>query len=610
MQLRLLPCSLAIILVTLISACGLPLKPIATTDGSAPAGAGATTAEQPNGPTDTPFPRATPTPRADQQASNMELVGALALKPSSNGSHADVAAYKQLAFVGTWQGTCPRSSVRIIDISDPTQPTELATTPQRPGVAMEDMAAMEIGGRDVLAIGLQACGQSLLPAGIVTGLELIDISDPANPKRLSVFETNGVHEFGLTKTPDGRAIALLAIPNVEAESANEDGRGGTGDLIIVDLSDPLQPRQIAEWGVQDDPSFGPVIARELEQGSFPGTFLHSVRAGPDGSRAFLSYWDAGVIILDIRDPAQPRYVSRTTYSATEEGNAHSIAVSDDGSLLVEANEDFSPESLMITSNALEGRHVVLPLPYAGSADTATLRGNLAKAGRGCPADSVPNQAAEDPYTDDVQDAIALIERGGCNVDQKIARAQLAGATGVIVYGAGDYPDMRDLEGENRVQLSGNEDVRLTIPAVYANVRTGRALAEATQPVTVSAAPAFDGWGGLRIFDLGDPQNPALLSTFATTNTNNQALAEAQPGARWSAHDPDLHENLLFVSWYSDGVRAIDISDPAKPREVGYWTGKGAPGAAPPVDIWGIVVHGDLVLASDRNFGLYILKMAQ
>ena len=56
------------------------------------------------------------------------------------------------------------------------------------------------------------------------------------------------------------------------------------------------------------------------------------------------------------------------------------------------------------------------------------------------------------------------------------------------------------------------------------------------------------------------------------------------------------------------MRALDVADPAAPREIGSWAGLGAPADAPAVDIWGVALHGSLVLASDRNFGLYILRL--
>ena len=87
-------------------------------------------------------------------------------------------------------------------------------------------------------------------------------------------------------------------------------------------------------------------------------------------------------------------------------------------------------------------------------------------------------------------------------------------------------------------------------------------------------------------------------------TNNAAVATL---GTWSVHNPEVRGNTVYASWYSDGVRVIDISQPSSPREIGFWTGLGAPGGAPAVNIWSVVPHGNLLLVSDRNFGLYILK---
>ena len=130
-------------------------------------------------------------------------------------------------------------------------------------------------------------------------------------------------------------------------------------------------------------------------------------------------------------------------------------------------------------------------------------------------------------------------------------------------------------------------------------------------MTVNASPVFNGCGYLRFFDITDPANPKQLSTFATENTNNEALASetlaAQGKEWWSVHNPEVRGNIVYASWFSDGVRVIDISELFSPREIGSWTGEDAPEDAPAVDIWSVVPHGDLLLASDRNYGLYVLK---
>jgi hypothetical protein len=35
------------------------------------------------------------------------------------------------------------------------------------------------------------------------------------------------------------------------------------------------------------------------------------------------------------------------------------------------------------------------------------------------------------------------------------------------------------------------------------------------------------------------------------------------------HNPTIFKNLVFTTWYGHGMRAIDISNPYNPREVGH-----------------------------------------
>ncbi len=180
---------------------------------------------------------------------DVDMLGSLRLDPPNVQAHADVAGYRDLAFVGKWRGSCPGTGVDIVSLERPAAPRKLADTVDHPNTSMEDMQAMRIGDLDVLATGLQDCqGASLEPGA--DGLELHDITDPAAPRLLSSFPTaEGVHEVDLTRTPDGRVLALLAVPTLELATADEDLRGGTGDLLIVDITDPAEPVQVGEWGL-------------------------------------------------------------------------------------------------------------------------------------------------------------------------------------------------------------------------------------------------------------------------------------------------------------------------------------------------------------------------
>jgi hypothetical protein len=241
-----------------------------------------------------------------------------------------------------------------------------------------------------------------------------------------------------------------------------------------------------------------------------------------------------------------------------------------------------------------------------------MEGEVVHVGQGCPAGSIINSTnQENPYLADPNGKIALVERGGCRFDDKIARAQRAGARGVIIYdstpgGSEDLLNMVDMAAGNPVTLPDGNIVDINTPAVFVSRSTGLLLRDGTPPVTASVNPVFDGWGYLRFFDIENPANPKQLSTFATENTNNEALA--RQGKRWwSVHNPKVRGNTVYASWFSDGIRVLDISDPSSPREIGSWSGEDAPEDAPAVDIWGVDLHGDLLLASDRNYGLYVLK---
>jgi LVIVD repeat len=368
----------------------------------------------------------------------VRLIGSLGLSPLNLEAHGDVAGYKDLAFIGKWRESCPGTGVDIIDISRESRPTKIADTRDYADTSMEDMQAIRIGRRDILAIGLQDCGNSAT-AGTV-GLELYDITNPRNPQFLTLFNGEDigmeamhghVHEFDLVKRRDGRVLAALASPDMEAITSDNQGLNGVGDLLIVDITNPSAPTLVSEYGVLDDPMFGVPFYLGVRQGGDARTLDHSARWNRRGTRLYLSYWDAGVIILDTSDPTDPVVIGRTAFAAGEEGNAHSIDTHDDEEILIQADEDFSPFEFQFTSNAFQGQRLAVEgqgSPPIVELPGRAMAGEVVHVGRGCPADPRPvppgsGLAVADPYLADPAGKIALIERGVCRFDNKVARAR-------------------------------------------------------------------------------------------------------------------------------------------------------------------------------------------
>jgi hypothetical protein len=83
------------------------------------------------------------------------------------------------------------------------------------------------------------------------------------------------------------------------------------------------------------------------------------------------------------------------------------------------------------------------------------------------------------------------------------------------------------------------------------------------------------WGWARIVDVSDESSPIQISTFRLeVNMRRHCEKTRLDNAMYSAHylgvdDPD-DAKLAFFTWYSSGLRIVDISDPYAPKEVGYF----------------------------------------
>ena len=64
-----------------------------------------------------------------------------------------------------------------------------------------------------------------------------------------------------------------------------------------------------------------------------------------------------------------------------------------------------------------------------------------------------------------------------------------------------------------------------------------------------------------------------------------------------------------MSWYSDGVRIFDVSNPTNPSKVGFYRPQPHRGILAPHPIpldWGVYKTGGSIYLSDMFFGLYVV----
>jgi hypothetical protein len=180
------------------------------------------------------------------------------------------------------------------------------------------------------------------------GFGVYDVTNPAQPEKLALVATNkaanGSHEIWLD-TRGGHADVYTAIilselttsPDFDPETFDAT-IPGEPDFQIWDVSRPRRPAKAGEWGAWKELGVKPVF--EDPNGTFRVKLAHSVITA--GGHAYVSYWDLGTVILDVRDPARPRFIGRTAFRAHEERNAHASWLADGGRVLIQNDEDFDP----------------------------------------------------------------------------------------------------------------------------------------------------------------------------------------------------------------------------------------------------------------------------
>jgi len=114
-------------------------------------------------------------------------------------------------------------------------------------------------------------------------------------------------------------------------------------------------------------------------------------------------------------------------------------------------------------------------------------------------------------------------------------------------------------------------------------------------------PADDGsftQGSVRVLDIGDLENPTEVWRWRS------ASAVADPLV--TPHNGFVVDGFLTLSHYQDGLKIFDVSDPARPVEVGFYDTFPDPPAALFEGCWGVDPFGglDRILLSDRARGLF------
>jgi len=176
----------------------------------------------------------------------------------------------------------------------------------------------------------------------------------------------------------------------------------------------------------------------------------------------------------------------------------------------------------------------------------------------------------------------------------------------MAFGSGNSNYYHDLCVENGYfygSMIYNGDLRVCDmatfpPSVMSNTQTPGNFTHNAWPNaagTICVTTDEVSGGVIRIFDISNKFNPVGLSSF-TPNPNS------------IPHNAFIVGDKVHVSWYTEGYRCIDISDPSNPVEVAsYDTWPGSSGGFN--GCWGVYpfLPSGNILVSDRSSGLFIVR---
>ena len=200
----------------------------------------------------------------------------------------DLWVHGSHAYTGTWgiRGAGLGNALFVWDIATPAVPA-LTDSVKIDAITVNDVKVSADGTIAVITHENSSDG--------LNGITLLDLADPAHPTVITRYTDGlgaGVHKVWI----DGSFVYVaLPLPNPT-----------TGGLVIIDISTPATPQTVASF-------YG---------GS---SMLHDVYVR-DGL-AFLSHWDAGLIILDVGNgvaggsPSSPIEVGRVLTSGGQTHNA-------------------------------------------------------------------------------------------------------------------------------------------------------------------------------------------------------------------------------------------------------------------------------------------------
>jgi hypothetical protein len=451
-----------------------------------------------------------------------------------------------------------------------------------------------------IADALRQSGQSLPAAGSeqqqAAGSGLVS-EMAATPGSLELVGHSPLLNRGMNAAPAVKG-------NYAYVGSRTDGTHVNAGVLVVDVSDPSNPRVVHEIGPPLEGNVGET-SRELriwpEQDLLLvlnhgcSELIHRC-AGGNTVRSTIRFYD-----ISGANAAHPQLVSTFLPSRTRPQVPHEFFLWDDPArpgraLLYYTNPSASDRGELIVtdiSGAREGRF----------AEIAEFKVDL-------PRNGLDNRLHSLGISNDgTRGYLAYLGGGFMVVDTSDFANDVANPQVRLITPVERRVFWGDPGAHSAVKLPGRP-FALTTDEVYGKL--GGVLPAHGCP-----------WGWVRTINIGNEARPKLVGEYRVAPHNFDDYCETVPEdqenlSSQSAHNPTLTENLLLVTWHSRGFQLVSTENPSKPRRLAEFSPDPLPAVQTEdpalssgrdkVVMWSYpIVKDGLIYLVDLRNGLYILR---
>jgi hypothetical protein len=375
-------------------------------------------------------------------------------------------------------------------------------------------------------------------------------------------------------------------------------------VAVVDATDPAAPEMVSRLVNPTGTSAEDVTVFTATYGPLAGHDIAAVGIQVCGGSRLDDSFPRGLMLFDVTDPANPIKLGFLSTGCCARG-LHELEFNHRSDLqrtfvyasvpASEYEEASSPSGFRDRQGRGDFRliDVTDPSNPVAVSDWGVVHdaGGPLNPGQGCDPDPVFGHSAE-PSADGKLAFVAYWDSGFVALD--VTDPDNPVLRGHTVYG----PD-EDGDGHS---------------SMYDDAR--KLLFSADEDFGKHCGPGIEpGYGYLRVWDYSNLAAPVQIGEFRTPNS----ITGGPVGSGdYTIHNPMIMGTDVYISWYSDGVRVVDASDPSDLEEVAYFVPPAGQNPVKPSQrgvlsqtpqVWGVFVDEEtgLVYASDMNTGLWILN---